>query len=122
MELLDGIRQLLAGYDWKAVMAAGGRRPFLVASTGAVNYVRSAETPGNQVADGEETLAAQFRRQAGRLARAWALCAGSDALEPVQPEVQFYEESGCGWPNSTRMRASLRGSRFRRRSNDCWPT
>jgi type I restriction enzyme R subunit len=92
MELFDGIRQLLTGYDWKAVLAAGGRRPFLVASTGAVNYLRSAVTPGNQVADGEETLAAQFRRQSGRLARAWALCAGSDALEPVQPEVQFYEE------------------------------
>ena len=91
-ELLDSIRIVLAGYDWKAVMNAGGKRPFLAAAYGAVNYLRSPATPGNQVPDGDLTLAEQFRRQSGRMARAWALCAGSGALDSARPEVQFYEE------------------------------
>ena len=92
IELLDSIRGILSGFDWKAIMKAGGKRSFLDAAYGAVNYLRSPATPGNHVPEGGETLGAQFRRQSGRLARAWALCSGSNALEAVRPEVQFYEE------------------------------
>ncbi len=69
------------------------RRPGSTPSTGAVNYLRDPATPGNQVADGEETLAAEYRtarRPAGprvgavlRVARPWPTCA---------PRSQFYEE------------------------------
>jgi len=92
IELLDSIRGILSGFDWKAIMKAGGKRSFLDAAYGAVNYLRSPATPGNHVPEGGETLGAQFRRQSGRLARAWTLCSGSNALEAVRPEVQFYDE------------------------------
>jgi len=91
-ELLDSIRSILSGYDWKAVQRAGGSKARLNAATGATNYLRSPLTPGNQVAEGEETLGAQFRRESSRMARAWSLCSRSEDLAAVQPEVQFYEE------------------------------
>ncbi len=56
------------------------------------NHLRDPKTPGNDVAEGEETLADRFRKLSGQLARAWVLCAGSHTLEHLRPEVQFYEE------------------------------
>ncbi len=91
-ETLDSIREILSGYDWKAVQNAGGPKARLNAATGAVNYLRSPLTPGNTVDDGEEPLGGQFRRQSSRLARAWSLCSRAEDLASVQPEVQFYEE------------------------------
>ncbi len=40
----------------------------------------------------EETLAARYRKLSGQLARAWAICGGSENLAPLHPEVRFYEE------------------------------
>ena len=57
--------------------------------TATVDYLRSPLTAGNQVAAGEEPLSAQYRRLSGQLARAWALCTGSDDLTPVRFDVQF---------------------------------
>ena len=91
-ELLGRLRELLAGHDWRARLAAPGPRAFITAVTSTVNYLRSPATPGNQVADGEETLSAQFRRLSSQLARAWAICGRADALVPLRPEAQFYEE------------------------------
>ena len=54
--------------------------------------MRSPATPGNQVAEGEETLRTRFRQAAGQLTRAWALAAGDDQLAKVRFDVQFYEE------------------------------
>ncbi|TDW28937.1 type I restriction endonuclease subunit R [Cryobacterium psychrophilum] len=95
LSLVDTLRAMLAGYDWKAELAKGGPKRYLNAVTGAVNYLRDAATPGNQVADGEETLAAAYRRYSGQLSRAWALCsgAGSQELEERRPEIQLYEEA-----------------------------
>ena len=71
-----------------------GRGEDLNAVTGSVNYLRDAATPGNQVTEGEETLAAAYRRYSGQLSRAWALSsgAGSQELEARRPEIQIYEE------------------------------
>jgi type I restriction enzyme R subunit len=46
------------------------------------------------VPEGEETLAAAYRRYSGQLCRAWALSsgAGSQELEVRRPEIQIYEE------------------------------
>jgi type I restriction enzyme, R subunit len=74
------------------VLNAGGKRPFLNAVTRATAYLRDPATPGNQVAAGEETLAAKYRRFSGQLSRAWALCSGSSTLSTLRPEIQFYEE------------------------------
>lgn len=92
--LVDTLRGLLAGNDWRAELAKGGPKCYLYAVTGAVNYLRSANTPGNQVEDGEETLAAAYRRYSSQLSRAWALSssAGVQALEARRPEIQLYEE------------------------------
>ena len=100
-ELVAAIRELLVGHDWRAVMKAGGPRGFIKAATSATNYLRDPKTPGNQVigeqggepGSGEqETLAARYRRLSGQLARAWALCSKSEAVQVLRPEITFYEE------------------------------
>jgi len=90
--LVANLRVLLAGYDWKATLNAGGARPFIRAAAATVDYLRDPATPGNQVPDGEETLAARYRRLSGQLARAWAICGGTGTLPTLHPEVRFYEE------------------------------
>jgi type I restriction enzyme R subunit len=94
LSLVDTLRGMLAGYDWRAVLAKGGPKRYLNAVTGSVNYLRDPATPGNHVPEGEETLAAAYRRYSGQLSRAWALSsgAGSPELEARRPEIQIYEE------------------------------
>ncbi len=62
------------------------------AALAMTNYLREPSTPGNDVAEGEETLADRYRKLSGQLARAWALCSGSQTLEHLRPDVRFYEE------------------------------
>ena len=90
--LVETLRGLVAGFDWKTVLAKSGPRAYLNAVVGTVNYLRSPATPGNQYVEGQETTAAKYRRYSGQLSRAWALCSGSDALASLRPEVQVYEE------------------------------
>lgn len=93
--LVGRLRELLADYDWRAVLGQSGPKSFLNAVTGTVNYLRDPATPGNeQVDDGDGTLglAENYRQTAGQLARAWALCTGSGQLEELRPEIQVYEE------------------------------
>ena len=80
-------------------MKAGGPRGFIKAATSATNYLLDPKTPGNQVpgeqggeqGSGEqETLAARYRRLSGQLARAWALCSRSEAVQVLRPEITFY--------------------------------
>jgi type I restriction enzyme, R subunit len=85
--LLD---ELCSGYDWRAKVAAN--HGWMKAAVGLTNYLRSPSTPGNQVKDGESTLADRFRKLANNLSRAWALCAGSQTLGPLRPTVKFYEQ------------------------------
>jgi type I restriction enzyme R subunit len=94
VSLVDTLRGMLAGYDWRAVLAKGGPKRYLNAVTNSVNYLRDAANPGNHVPEGEETLAAAYRRYSGQLSRAWALSsgAGSPELEARRPEIQIYEE------------------------------
>lgn len=92
VSLVDSLRELLTGYNWKAVLIKGGPKAFLNAVTGAVSYLRNPATPGNQPADGEESLAAKYRRFSSQLSRAWALCSGSETLGELRPEIQVYEE------------------------------
>lgn len=90
--LVEALRGLLSGFDWRAIMAssdpARGRR----AVGGAVNHLRSVHTPGNQVPEGEATLADRYRALSGQLSRMWALASGSSTLEDLHTEVRFYEE------------------------------
>ncbi|MBP3042423.1 type I restriction endonuclease subunit R [Arthrobacter jiangjiafuii] len=90
--LVEKLRELLAGHNWKATLNKGGPKAFLHAVTGAVNYLRDPLTPGNQPEPDGESLASQYRRYSGQLARAWALCSGSDHLSQLLPEIKVYEE------------------------------
>ncbi|WP_426978245.1 type I restriction endonuclease subunit R [Pseudarthrobacter sp. O4] len=91
MELVSKISALLSGYDWRAVLMKGGPKAFLNAVTGAVNYLRAPETPGNQSSDGETTAAA-YRRLSSQLSRVWALCSGSETMAELLPQIKVYEE------------------------------
>jgi len=77
--LMATLGELLSGFDWKAALHGGGKRPFLRAVHKTVEYVRDPATPGNRVPDGEETLAARYRKLSGQLARAWAISGGGRA-------------------------------------------
>ncbi|MGG5171410.1 type I restriction endonuclease subunit R [Pseudarthrobacter sp. J1738] len=90
--LVDELRGLLAGFDWKGVLMKGGPKSFINAVTSSVNYLRSASTAGNQPAEGEESLASKYRRYSGQLSRAWAVSSGSETLADLRPEIQVYEE------------------------------
>ncbi len=90
--LVATIRGLLTGYDWKTTLNAGGARAFVKAAHATVNYLRNPATAGNQVAEGEETLAVRYRKLSSQLARAWAICGGSETLAHLHAEVRFYEE------------------------------
>jgi len=90
--LVGQIRTLLVGHDWRAVMKADHKRGFMRAAHSTTNYLRDPGTPGNQVGEDEETLAAGYRRLSSQLARAWALCSTAEAIQLLRPEIAFYEE------------------------------
>ena len=85
LEMLDTPEQR----QWCAAAALdqGWSRTILTLQLATTNHLRSPATPGNQVPDGQERLADRYRRLSGRLARAWALCSGTDELAAVRPEV-----------------------------------
>jgi type I restriction enzyme, R subunit len=89
--LIRALDELCAGYAWKSRLD-GGPKSWIKAAVGLTDYLRSPATPGNQVPDGEETLGDRFRKLANQLARAWALCSGSQSLEHLRVDAKFYEE------------------------------
>jgi len=100
-ELLAQLDTRLVGYDWRSDFAnrsaRGDRAAYAYVVMHAVNHLRDPHTPGNEVrqdADGGEveTLAAAYRRLTSQLARAWALCATSAALEELRADARFHEE------------------------------
>ncbi len=88
--LVAQLDDLCAGYDWRSKVA--GPHGWMKAAVDLTNYLRSPAIPGNQVAEGEATLADRFRKLTGHLSRAWALCAGSSAVVGLRPTVKFYEQ------------------------------
>jgi type I restriction enzyme R subunit len=90
--LIEALRGVLAGRDWKADLRAGGRKAWLNAVSDTAAYLRSPLTPGNRPAEETQTLGDRFRTLSAQLARAWALCSGAETLRALQPEAQFYEE------------------------------
>ena len=91
-DLVEKLRELLAGYDWRGVLDKRGPKAYLNAASGAANYLRGVTTPGNEPDLGDDTLAARYRRFSGQLARAWALASGRTNLAALHPEISFYEE------------------------------
>jgi type I restriction enzyme R subunit len=89
--LIGTLDELCAGYAWKSRLD-GKAKSWVKAAVGLTNYLRSPATPGNQVPEGEETLGDRFRKLSNQLARAWALCSGSQSLEHLRVTAKFYEE------------------------------
>jgi type I restriction enzyme R subunit len=96
VELVAKLAGLLVAYHWKAVLtdrrAKGDARAFLFVTQACVNHLRDPRTAGNQVPEGEESLAAGYRRLSSALARAWALCSTDPQVSALRPEIAFYEE------------------------------
>jgi len=89
--LIASLDELCAGYPWRKQLT-GAQKSWVKAVYGLTNYLRSPTTPGNQVAEGEEPLGDRFRKLSNQLARAWALCSGSQTLEHLRSMARFYEE------------------------------
>jgi type I restriction enzyme, R subunit len=92
VQLVEALRSLLSGFAWQKIMAttdpARGRK----AVGGAVEYLRSPHTPGNQVGEGEATLGDRYRVLSAQLGRIWAFASGAQTLAHLRDEVRFYEE------------------------------
>ncbi|MFF0244846.1 type I restriction endonuclease subunit R [Streptosporangium sandarakinum] len=69
---------LLAGIDWRALLADTSRpKSYARALRLVTNYLSDPRTPGNQVEPGEKPLGMRFRESATRLERFHRLCAMS---------------------------------------------
>ncbi len=84
--------EILSGYDWRTRRAATGPKAYWNAVMGAVEYLRSPVTPGNQVEEGEPNLSERFRRAAGQLARMYAIARTHRDLADVRDDIAFLEE------------------------------
>ena len=89
-ELLSRLEELLSGYAWRTALALPGPRAYIKAVFGAVEHLRRPRL--DDQADEDESAAAQYRRVAGQLSRAWAIAGGTDELAAVRDEARFFEE------------------------------
>lgn len=83
----------IVGIEWKntAFIDDANLRRALLDVTG---FLRNPRTEGNYDPEkpNARPVADEFKRQAGRLARAWALASNSPAADEFRPSVQFYSE------------------------------
>jgi type I restriction enzyme, R subunit len=82
--------EMLAGYDWRAALAAGGRTAFARAVTGMVDHLRDPAVPANQIEDAPP-LHERFRREAAKLERLFAVCATSGDLNGLRDDIAFFQ-------------------------------
>lgn len=91
-DLHDKVAELLTGYDWRTRLNRTEPRAYIGAVLGAVDYLRSPTTEGNQTGEDEDTFTSRYRRLAGQLARAWTIAGRTEALAELRPTAQFFEE------------------------------
>ena len=94
--LVGKLDQLTAGFDWRQKLVDGWRHINVL--TGLINWLRSSDQTQarTEASDDEISTADRFRRDSARLARSWALAAGSDELAALAPAVRFYEATRVG--------------------------
>jgi len=93
-DLLASLSELV-GDDWKSTYNADPKKGWINAVLSVVTKLRSPLTPGNTDPEDPDVrpLGQAYRSQSAKLARAWALAAGSPDLdEAVRFEVRFHEE------------------------------
>ncbi|BCN62846.1 DEAD/DEAH box helicase [Prescottella equi] len=91
-DLIRILENILHGFDWREQLQKPGPRAYFDAANATVNYLRDPRHPENQVGDGQESLAARFRKFASQLSRTWAICGSHEALRELAPVAQFFEE------------------------------
>jgi type I restriction enzyme R subunit len=90
-DLLDVICKILAGYDWRGVLAGRSAQGFRNAVRGAVNYLRDPQLGANKVETGLDTLPERFRKASAKLDRLYALCASSGQLNAHRDDIAFFD-------------------------------
>jgi hypothetical protein len=123
--LMTELDQVCAGFDWRSRLD-GGPRSWVRAAVGLTDYLRSPQTPGNQVREGEESLGDRFRKLANQLARTWALSSGSETWNDLRRrDARFYEEVRVWMGKFDAQERRLPAGRYRRKSSGCcrhwWP-
>ncbi len=84
---------MLHGFDWQAHRAATGQRGWLDIVLATVAYLRDPQNPPeNKVEQGQDTLAARYRKHASQLSRLWAICSGHEDVRPLARDARFFEE------------------------------
>src|SRR5699024_10932870 len=93
-ELVERLREVLEGSQWRERLAAGRGEPrgYVNAALAVADWLRTPTTPGNNPPEGEESRAGKFRRLAGKLTRAWALCGRSEEIADLRADARFFEE------------------------------
>jgi type I site-specific deoxyribonuclease, hsdR family len=83
--------ETLVGGAWRTTMKEQGARKAIL---DVVASLRSPQTPNNYDPEKPDArpLAMEFKVNAGKLARAWALASGSDDAEELREDVRFYSE------------------------------
>ncbi|MGC0365091.1 type I restriction enzyme R subunit [Rhodococcus sp. 27YEA15] len=92
-DLLSSLSELV-GDEWKSIFNADAKSGWIKAVLSVTTKLRSPLTPGNTDPEDPEArpLGESYRNQSAKLARAWALAAGTTELETVRFEVRFHEE------------------------------
>ncbi|MGW4017753.1 type I restriction endonuclease subunit R [Rhodococcus ruber] len=91
--LLTVLANMLHGFDWRSrLRSATGPRGYIEAVLATVNYLRDPKLPENRVPEGDETLAARFRKFSSQLSRAWAICGTHPDLGGLAADAKFFEE------------------------------
>lgn len=62
-------------------------RASIGAVLGAVDYLRSTTTEGNQTGEAEDILTSRYQRLASQLARAWTNAGRTEALAELRPRL-----------------------------------
>jgi type I restriction enzyme R subunit len=91
-KLVEELDALSAGFGWLTKLRGNDPTIWVKTASNMANWLRSPSTPGNQVADGEESLGQRFRKLVAQLARWWSVASGWETLADLWPSVQFYEE------------------------------
>ena len=96
---------ILAGYDWRARWLPKRRGLTSTRSSGQWTTCVTPQTPGNQVEEGELTLADRFRQEAAQLARLYALCSTQRDLRDL-PRRHRVLRGGPGLHGQVRRRGA----------------
>lgn len=87
---------LLEGYPWRETKRTKSPTAYRDAVRGTADYIWNPQHPLNQIDDSapgrEPTLKERFVREAGRLARFYALCSTSGDLNDLRDDIAFFRD------------------------------